>query len=258
MTPTDVVATTELRALYDAHCGSSSTQLVHPLLMPLMGDPDGLPAGRNEPRLQRAMESFMRVEGRSVYDLGAHTGYFSLAAIERGARRVVSQEGHPHEAEFLQSAARQLGVTDRLTVRPGFYDFEEERSEFFDITLCLNVLHHLGDDVGDPALSIDAAKRQMLAGLNRLARTTHTLFLQIGYLWKGQPAQPLFDGSSKSAQIDFVSQGTAGIWRIDDIVVASGFGGGYEPLTGRNSTRDDSLSEYLNRPLFHMTSLVGR
>lgn len=258
MTFTDVIATTELRALYDAHIGTPSAWQVHPLLMPLMGDPEGLPAGRSELQRQRAMEGFMRVDGRSVLDIGANTGYFSLAAIERGARRVVSQEGDAGHAEFLQSAARLLDVGDRLTVRPGYYDFDEERSEFFDITLCLNVLHHLGGSFGDPAMSLDDARRQMLSGLNRLARTTHTLFLQIGYQWKGLAGQPLFARGSKSEQIDFVSQGTAGIWRIDDIVVASGFSGSFEPINGRNAGRDDSLGEFLNRPLFHMTSLVGR
>lgn len=246
----------ELRQRYDAHSKHSSYQLVHPSLMPWMGPPEGLPAGKQEPQRQQVMAQLMSPRGRSVLDIGANTGYFSFAALEAGARRVVAQEGNAEHAQFLASAGQHLGAQERFSVRPSYYDFGAAHTEFFDICLCLNVLHHLGDDFGDPALSIEQARQQMLDGLNRLARTTHTLFLQIGFNWKGQVAHPLFAGGEKSALIDFVTRGTAGTWRIDDILVASGFGGAYEPLSGRNAPRDDRLGEFLNRPLFHMTSLV--
>lgn len=255
-TPAPATAKTPLRTLYDAHSKHSSYQLVHPSLMPLLGDPQGLPKGKNEVQRQRAMENLARFDDRRVLDIGANTGYFSFAALAQGAKQVVAQEGNARHAEFIATAGAQLGAGERLQVRSGYYDFNQPREEVFDICLCLNVLHHLGDDFGDPQLSLQQARQQMLAGLNGLARHARCVFLQIGFNWKGQVGQSLFDGGQKAALVEFVCDGVSKHWRVDEILVASGFGGSYEPLNGRNVARDDSLGEFLNRPLFQLSSLV--
>ena len=247
---------TALRALYDAHSKHSSYQLVHPSLLPLLGSAQGLPKGKNEVQRQQSMQGLLRFEGRSVLDIGANTGYFSFAALAQGARQVVAQEGNAHHAQFIASAAAQLGVGERLQVRSGYYDFNRPHAEVFDICLCLNVLHHLGDDFGDPQLNIVQAREQMRDGLNRLAHNARHVFLQIGFNWKGQVGQSLFEGGEKAALIEFVTEGVAGHWRVDDVLIASGFGGSYEPLNGRNVARDDSRGEFLNRPLFRLSSLL--
>src|ERR1700712_5379910 len=102
----------ELRALYDAHSKHSSYQLIHPSLLPLLGDASGLPAGKLEAQRQRYFERAVAMDGRTVLDIGANTGYFSFAALQSGARRVRSQEGNVAHARFIEAAANALGVSD--------------------------------------------------------------------------------------------------------------------------------------------------
>jgi SAM-dependent methyltransferase len=249
----NAVATTDLRALYDAHSKHSSYQLIHPSLLPLLGDAAGLPAGKHEAQRQRWFERGVRFADASVLDIGANTGYFSFAALGQGARRVVSQEGNVRHAEFIEAAARRLGLAERLEARPSYFDFAAAPRERFDICLCLNVLHHLGDDFGDPAVTIGEARHLMLAGINGLAASSKTLLLQLGFNWKGDVRFPLFEGGTKQAVIDFVRAGTASHWQIDEIVVVDTVSRDYVPAEAHQLARVDGLGEFLNRPLFRMT-----
>lgn len=246
---------TALRALYDARSKHSSYQLIHPTLLPLLGDAEGLPAGKQEAQRQRWFERVAPMAGRSVLDIGANTGYFSFAALQSGACFVRSQEGNAAHAEFIADAAQALGAAERLQVVPAYFEFTPDADLRFDVTLCLNVVHHLGDDFGDGALSIDQARAKMLDAINALTAWTKTLVLQVGFNWKGDRHQPLFAGGEKAALVDFVRAGTAAHWRIDEIVVADAATGEYVPADASNLPRNDALGEFMNRPLFLMTAL---
>ena len=245
-----------LRALYDAQSKHSSYQLIHPTLLPLLGDASGLPAGKLEEQRQRYFERAVPMADRTVLDIGANTGYFSFAALQSGARRVRSQEGNAAHAHFIEAAARELGVADRLEVVPAYFNFEPQADERFDVALCLNVVHHLADDFGDSALTIAQARDQMLVAINAMTAWTRTLVLQVGFNWKGDRHRPLFEGGEKAALIDFVRAGTASHWRIEEIVVADPrVGGEFVPVDAGNLPRNDAVGEFMNRPLFVMTAL---
>jgi len=250
------MTTTDLRALYDAHSKHSSYQLIHPTLLPLLGDASGLPAGKLEEQRQRWLEHAVPMADRTVLDIGANTGYFSFAALQSGARSVRSQEGNSAHARFMEAAAQALGVSDRLEVVPAYFNFEPEADQRFDVTLCLNVVHHLADDFGDSALTISQAREQMLAAINAMTAWTRTLVLQVGFNWKGDRHRPLFEGGQKASLIDWVRAGTASHWRIDEIVVADPrFDGEFRPVDAVNLPRNDAVGEFINRPLFLMTAL---
>ena len=245
-----------LRALYDAQSKHSSYQLIHPSLLPLLGDASGLPAGKLEEQRQRFFERAVPMAGRTVLDIGANTGYFSFAALQCGARKVRSQEGNAAHAHFIETAARELGVADRLQVVPSYFQFEPEADERFDVALCLNVVHHLGDDFGDSALTISQARDQMLVAINAMAAWTRSLVLQVGFNWKGDRHRPLFEGGEKASLIEFVRAGTASHWRIDEIVVADPrVDGEFRPVDAHNLPRNDAVGEFMNRPLFVLTAL---
>ena len=253
---TNIPATTDLRALYDAQSKHSSYQLIHPTLMPLLGDASGLPAGKQEAQRQRWFDRVVPMAGKSVLDIGANTGYFSFAALHAGARRVRAQEGNAAHARFIAEAARALGAADRLEAVPAYFEFAPQADEHFDVVLCLNVVHHLGDDFGDRALTIAQARARMLDAINALATWTRTLVLQVGFNWKGDRHRPLFEGGEKAALIEFVRAGTASHWRIADIVVADPRAGGeFVPVDAGNLPRNDAIGEFMNRPLFVMTAL---
>ncbi|MET0384049.1 MAG: class I SAM-dependent methyltransferase [Burkholderiaceae bacterium] len=244
-----------LRALYDTRSKHSAYQLIHPTLLPHLGEAAGLPVGKQEAQRQRWFERAVPMAGKSVLDIGANTGYFSFAALQSGARKVRSQEGNAAHAEFIATAADALGAAGRLQVVPTYFEFAPEADERFDVALCLNVVHHLGDDFGDGALSIDQARAGMLAAIDAMAAWTETLVLQIGFNWKGDRRLPLFAGGEKASVIDFVRAGTAGRWRLDEIVVADARTGEYVPVDAGNLARDDALGEFMNRPLFKLTAL---
>jgi hypothetical protein len=247
-------ATDTLAALMQARSKHADYQLLHPSLATLLGD-RGQPAGRHELQRQRFMSRHCPLHGLRVLDIGANTGYFSFAALAEGASVVVSQEGNADHAGFIALAARHLPGGERLSVRNEYHDFGPQHTEPFDLTLCLNVLHHLGDDFGDPRLALPEAKAAMLKALNQLARTSHQLWLQLGFNWKGDRHRPLFEHGTKAELVDFVRLGTQGHWQIEQIAVVDPQGRDYVPLDERNAARFDALGEFLNRPLFRMRSL---
>ena len=245
---------TDLQSLYRASSKHSSYQLVHPMLAAVFGEAEAMPAGKRESERQRYFDSVLAYAGQRVLDIGANTGYFSFAALAQGAASVLCVEGNPRHAEFIEAGARALGVGERLRVRPAYFDFEAAPQERFDLTFCLNVLHHLGDDFGDPALTLVQARAQMLASLNRMSALTGTLVLQLGFNWKGDVRFPLFEGGEKAALIEFVRSGLDAGWALDAVVVPNPQTLAYEPVNAGNIARCDALGEFMNRPIFVLRS----
>lgn len=204
------------------------------------------------------------VRGLHVADIGGNTGFFSLECAAAGAASVRYIEGNAAHAQFVQLASMALGMEQVVHCHNAYLDLRDVDSEAdgwpgrVDCCLLLNVLHHLGDDYGDPALSRENAKQGMLASLAYLAGKTDVLVFQLGFNWKGDRALPLFEHGSKTELIEFVRQGTAQDWDLLDIGIAERDPGGgqirYQPLNDSNIARDDSLGEFLNRPLFVLRS----
>ena len=247
-------AAVSLDTLYRRRSKHSSYQQVHPLLAPLLARSDDLPAGKLEAQRQRFFAGAVTFAGARVLDIGANTGYFSFAALAHGAAGVRCYEGNCEHAEFIRAGAEQLGLAERLQVRPRYFDFDADSSEPSDICLCLNVLHHLGDDFGERSLGIEQARRRMLHCLDAMAANTGTLVLQLGFNWKGDVRYPLFAGGEKAALVDFVREGTHAAWRLDTVAVADPQTQEYEALNARNLARNDAIGEFMNRPIFVLRS----
>lgn len=191
-----------------------------------------------------------------VADIGGNTGFFSFEALGHGARHVDYFEGNAAHHDFVRAAAAQLGLSGALHTHHGYVAFGHGELPQVDLTLLLNVLHHLGDDFGDPALGREAAKARILGCLAALSRSSRQLVFQLGFNWKGDRHLPLFAGGTKAEIIDFITQGTAADWSISAIGIAARHGDGirFADLSGTNIARDDSLGEFLNRPIFIMRS----
>jgi len=193
----------------------------------------------------------------SLADIGGNTGYFTIEFLDRGAKQAIFIEGNQAHCDFVREAVNVLGWQDRVKIHPYYMRFEDDLSLFnVGVCLLLNVLHHVGDDYGNSKLSIGAAKQNMLNSLSRLAQYTRFLVLQLGFNWKGNREFPLFKNGTKKELIDFVESGTQDSWSIQNIGIAETTNAGivYKDLNFRNIKRQDSLGEFLNRPLFIMQS----
>lgn len=256
-----------LARLYAALSKHSAYQALHPWLRPLCGALDERVAGKQEGERQALFERRLRFDGARVMDIGANTGYFSFAALAAGAQSVDAAEGNAAHAEFVRLAGDTLGLARRLRVQAGYVDFAERPAQPYDVLLCLNVLHHLGDDFGDRGLDIDAARTAMWQALDELAHWTRHLVLQIGFNWRGDRSRPLFEHGTKAELIEAVRSAAARSWGIEAIDVARPRREGssatrdveFVPLDATNLARDDALGEFLNRPVFTLRSrVIGR
>ena len=79
--------------------------------------------------------------------------------------------------------------------------------------------------------------------------------MQLGFNWKGDRHRPLFASGTKVELIDYVRHSVKGHWRIDNIAVVNPKTRVYEPINDFNLQRFDTLGEFLNRPLFLLTSI---
>ena len=243
----------QLTQLIKAQSKHSEYQFLHPLLTDAL-DLDYQPAGKHEMQRQAYMQAHVSVAGKTVLDIGANTGFFSLAALQAGASNVVCVEGNTQHAQFMQACAQILNLSDRMEVRNEYHNFVKETKTHFDVTLCLNVLHHLGDDFGNATLGREEAKQQMIQALNHLASQTKILWFQLGFNWKGDRHAPLFENGLKSELIEFVTNHTSDHWHIQKIAVVHPDTLAYVDATGSMLDRFDQLGEFLNRPLFLMES----
>lgn len=197
------------------------------------------------------------VRNKSVLDIGANTGFFSFALMENGAQSVRIYEGNQEHADFIRYAAQFIGMDGKMTVENAYFDFTApQKGVHYDIALLLNVVHHIGDDYGDFSIGQQAAKRSIIESVNNLFSTTNVLIFQLGFNWQGDKNKPLFATGTKQEMIAFLKEGIEKRWNILKIGVPVLMDGNivYCDLDEDNVKRDDSLGEFLNRPLFILQS----
>ena len=191
----------------------------------------------------------------NVIDIGANTGYFSMAAVQSHANKVVAFEGNDAHAKFIFAAAKFMEWESRLHVENRYFEFEDS-GRMYDIAICLNVLHHLGDDFGDKSLNIEEAKKAIETRLETLSKRVRQCWFQLGFNWKGDRNSPLFPKGLKSEMIDFIQKACSDFWLIEKLAIYDPVKGSYEPADEFLLQRFDDAGEFLNRPLFLLKSKV--
>lgn len=193
--------------------------------------------------------------GRTVVDIGGNTGFFTFSAEECGASHVDYYEGNAAHAEFVRTAALALGKSDSISVFNDYYTFEASDT-YHDVCICLNVLHHLGDDFGS-VNDMEEAKNKMLNAINDLAKSNAILVFQLGFNWKGNRYKCLFPHGTKRDLISFLDN-CKDSWETLYTGIAEKKNGqvAYEELNDTNIERQDELGEFLNRPIFILKSKV--
>lgn len=243
-----------LENLYMQNSKHSNYQILPSMLKNILNENNLGIKTRSERERLSYMKKHVDFSQKSILDIGGNTGFFSFELLQENARHIDYYEGNPVHAEFVQTASKVLNVEDRLTVYPQYYLFDKMEKQY-DIILCLNVLHHLGDDFKD-GKSKDIACKEMLISLNQLASCSDVLIFQMGFNWKGNSEECLFKDGTKEEMETFIKKGTEDYWDIifigiaekkDDIII-------YQEMNDKNNRRQDDLGEFLNRPLFIMKS----
>ncbi len=245
-----------LESLLAARSKHSTYQQLHPLVEKLVS-PEHQASGKRESARWAFMSTRLPMQGLRVMDIGANTGYFSLGALVSGASHVTAIEGNTAHASFVQACSDWLSWSSKLEVQPRYFEFESEGPRY-DLSFCLNVLHHLGDDFGGTGLSMDLARKGIVSHLQALAYRSRHCWFQLGFNWKGQRDQPLFKHGRKQEVIDLVTQHCANHWQIREIGIYAPESAQFEPLREALLERFDEQGEFLNRPLFLLESKVFR
>jgi SAM-dependent methyltransferase len=248
-----------LERLYRQQGKHANYQALAPSLRALIGKEfSGGPSRYEAERLSYLCEKIEFI-GTNNLDIGANTGYFSLALLERRARSVTAYEGNEAHARFLFVAGQALNYSEKqLRVINRYFesvaDLPAERP--FDVTFLLNVLHHLGDDYGNPMLNKAQFFQKTEQVIQSLATMTRRLVLQLGYCWKGNRNLLLFPQGSKQNQIDFIGNCGKDFWSIESVGITQKVQDKiiYEDMSSKNIARDDALGEFLNRPIFILRS----
>lgn len=199
------------------------------------------------------------VRKKKVLDIGANTGFFTFELLDAGAESVHYFEGNREHATFVSLAVEALNMGDKIQITNEYYTFNNYNESRYDIGLLLNVLHHVGDDYGDKSTSIKKAKELIIRQLNDMIQNVDTIIFQLGFNWQGDPTKPLFNHGTKKEMIEFLECGIDDYWRIESIGIAECINGRvvYSDINHSNIERDDSLGEFLNRPIFLLKSKRG-
>lgn len=194
---------------------------------------------------------YLDVSRKLIADVGGNTGFFTFELAKLGGN-VEYYEGNPDHAGFVRIASELYREDIRVCDR--YFDFKET-GKAYDIILCLNVLHHLGADFGS-AEDISHVKEKIAASVNAIAARCEYLVFQLGFNWMGDVNKCLFENGTKLEMIDYVRKNMGDKWDILHIGVPVRNNDciSYMDLNDNNIDRDDSLGEFLNRPIFIMRS----
>lgn len=246
----------ELRKLYLKKSKHSNYQVLSKSLAKIIKQDDVITQTRYEQERLEFIKNNIDINDRTVLDIGGNTGYFVFELLEAGAKSAHLYEGNHDHCEFVELSGKALGIDNRLKVTNRYYDFNNTEASRYDVTLLLNVLHHIGDDYHEQRISILEAKNTIIEQLNWMSRYTEMLVFQLGYNWQGNPGKCLFQNGTKSEMIEFIKNGVLDNWDIKSIGIAEKHDGKikYVELNKNNIERDDSMGEFLNRPLFILES----
>jgi SAM-dependent methyltransferase len=246
----------ELIRYYSKKSKHSQYQELPSSLIPILGGHATPTKTRWESERLRYILNKVDVKGKSILDIGGNTGFFTFELLNAGAQHIDYYEGNKDHVDFVSRAAEVLEVNNNISINHRYYSFEESNQEFYDIVLLLNVLHHFGDDYGNKDKTLEESRKEIIYQLNSFKNKTDFLVFQLGFNWRGNPAYCLFENGTKQEMIDFINEGTKDNWDIIATGIAEREGGAmaYQECNHKNILRDDSLGEFLNRPIFILSS----
>ncbi len=162
---------------------------------------------------------------KSVIDVGANTGFFTLSIAEDfPAVQVTACEPNAAHAEIVRLLAEVAGRANVTVTETPASLSNLQAFESHDVVLHLNILHHAGSDF-DKALvaSVEDFERYGVSYLAALRQLGSRLVFQMGYNWGGNKELPIVQRDDQAGKVEFNRRmlESAG-WHIDAVAFASG------------------------------------
>lgn len=249
----------KLKILYNKSSKHSHYQTLASPVREIIGDDYICASSRYEQQRLNYIVSILDPKDKKILDIGGNTGFFSFEMLMLGAESVVYYEGNKEHSEFVRYASDCLQLSHKISINNQYFDFDHNLPclpKEYDITLVLNVLHHIGDDYGEKELSMQNAKQAIIRSLNNLCNISKYLVLQLGFCWKGNRKNMLFEHGTKQEMLEFLYQGISVFWEIIDVGIAERNNNQvkYVKQSSENMKRNDDLGEFLNRPILVLQS----
>ncbi len=232
-------------------------------------------------RLAYLMTALPLANIRTLTDIGANTGFFSLSLAHRFPHlRVTACEPDPTHATYIDTIASTFGLGNVEVVPQGVTLDSLSGIQPQDAVLLLNVLHHAGYDFESALPRTRAAfDDYAVRFLAALANTRRLMLFQMGSNWGGDTTNPLVPRDAHVEKLRYMAGLlTSGGWQIDrvayptrvngvvtygdlqdDLVAAISDGRRIEDGTLATAIArydlDQFPGEFYKRPLFTCTSL---
>lgn len=120
------------------------------------------------PIFKAILDFYGDVNKRKVLDVGCHVGYYSFLMAEKGAK-VVGVEIDQERAGIAECLCKVRHLSSVKIVNKNIKDYLDHSTCTFDLTLFLNVFHHM--------LNVDEATAWRI--MNKVSERTKTLVLMI-------------------------------------------------------------------------------
>lgn len=98
-----------------------------------------------------------KLKGKTVVDIGAGSGYFSLRLARAGAK-VIAADVDDRFLNFLRERVEKEGLSQQIEVRKFPYERPELRKHEVDMVLLVNTYHHIDERIAYFSLLREAMK----------------------------------------------------------------------------------------------------
>ena len=199
---------------------------------------------------------------KTIMDIGANTGYFSLNIAKHFAKEVIAYEPNENHGKVIKMLADFCKVENLKTKYEGVAFDNLKDIENSDILLHFNVMHHAGHDFDSTYVEkIEFLKKYSIDYLKQLRTKTKKIIYQMGYNWGGNKKTPIFPEINGAEMIKGVEKlcNESG-WKIESIGLSKRADGKIiyehfafplkEEVLKSLNAKQEGLSEFYKRPIF--------
>jgi hypothetical protein len=151
------------------------------------------------------IKSHINLDNKTILDIGANTGFFSLSLAHDYSTKVYAYEANNKQCELITEIKTIFSLDNLEILNQSLSLNTIELLPKSDICLLLNVLHHAGCEFDQELVkSRDDFSSYVKNFLTLLKSKTDTLVFQFGYNWGGNKENPIIDNNDYESMLDFL------------------------------------------------------